>query len=64
MVLTGQQGDVMKESMSCKKNYWNLIPKKVKDTIKKDWDDNGAWGIHVHCPEAATPKDGPMLVVL
>ena len=60
MVLTGQQGDVMKESMSCAKTIaWNLIPKKVKDTIKKDWEDNGSWGIHVHCPEAATPKDGP-----
>jgi ATP-dependent Lon protease len=60
MVLTGQQGDVMKESMSCAKTIaWNLIPKTVKDTIKKDWDDNGAWGIHIHCPEAATPKDGP-----
>ena len=60
MVLTGQQGDVMKESMSCAKTIaWNLIPKTVKDTIKKDWEDNGAWGIHVHCPEAATPKDGP-----
>ena len=60
MVLTGQQGDVMKESMSCAKTIaWNLIPKTVKDTIKKDWEENGAWGIHVHCPEAATPKDGP-----
>ena len=60
MVLTGQQGDVMKESMSCAKTIaWNLIPKTVKDTIKKDWEENGPWGIHVHCPEAATPKDGP-----
>ena len=60
MILTGQQGDVMKESMSCAKTIaWNLIPKSVKDSIQKDWDENGLWGIHVHCPEAATPKDGP-----
>ena len=58
--LTGQQGDVMKESMHCAKTLaWNLLPNSVKKTIKTDWDKNGHWGLHIHCPEGATPKDGP-----
>jgi hypothetical protein len=60
MTLTGQQGDVMKESMSCAKTIaWNIIPKKIRKNIIKDWKDNGSWGIHIHCPDGATPKDGP-----
>ena len=58
--LTGQQGDVMKESMQCAKTLaWNLLSKKDKDSINKDWDENGIWGLHIHCPEGGTPKDGP-----
>ena len=58
--LTGQQGDVMKESMYCAKTLaWNLIPENIKKEIKEDWDKNGQWGLHIHCPEGATPKDGP-----
>jgi ATP-dependent Lon protease len=54
--LTGQQGDVMKESMRVSKTVaWNLLPDTVKDKIRKD----DPFGIHVHCPEAAQPKDGP-----
>lgn len=54
--LTGQQGDVMKESMRVSKTVaWNLLPDTVKDKIRKD----NPFGIHVHCPEAAQPKDGP-----
>ena len=54
--LTGQQGNVMKESMSVAKTVaWNLLPKSVKSNIRK----NEPFGIHIHCPEAATPKDGP-----
>ena len=30
-----------------------------KKDIVKDWDEHGPYGIHIHCPEAATPKDGP-----
>jgi len=60
LVLTGQQGDVMKESVQCAKTIaWNLIPNNIKKDIVKDWDENGPYGIHIHCPEAATPKDGP-----
>ena len=54
--LTGQQGDVMKESMRVSKTVaWNLLPDTVKEKIRKD----NPFGIHVHCPEAAQPKDGP-----
>ena len=58
--LTGQQGDVMKESMKCAKTIaWNLLPDEVKKTISKDFETCGSYGLHIHCPEASTPKDGP-----
>jgi ATP-dependent Lon protease len=59
LLLTGQQGDVMKESMKCAKTIaWNIIPDNIKTKINKEWEDK-SWGLHIHCPEAATPKDGP-----
>jgi endopeptidase La len=58
--LTGQQGDVMKESMKVSKTVaWNLIPKEIKKKIYKEMKESGNFGIHLHCPEGATPKDGP-----
>ena len=58
--LTGQQGDVMKESMKVSKTVaWNLIPKEIKKSIYKEMKESGNFGIHLHCPEGATPKDGP-----
>ena len=60
LTLTGQQGDVMKESISCAKTIaWNLLPNEIKENLKEDWEKNGPWGLHVHTPEGATPKDGP-----
>jgi endopeptidase La len=60
LTLTGQQGDVMKESMMCAKTIaWNLLPDKFKKKSIKECEDKGNFGIHIHCPEAATPKDGP-----
>jgi endopeptidase La len=54
--LTGMQGDVMKESMNVALTLaWNLTPFKIKEEIQ-ECEKNG---IHVHCPEGATPKDGP-----
>jgi len=54
--ITGQQGDVMKESIYCSKTVaWNMIPDNIKDNINSE----KSFGIHLHCPEAATPKDGP-----
>tara|TARA_E500000178_G_scaffold318368_1_gene339700 strand:+ start:1638 stop:4664 length:3027 start_codon:yes stop_codon:yes gene_type:complete len=59
LMITGQQGDVMKESVKCAKTIaWNLLPKKLKKDINDDLD-NSPWGLHIHCPEAAVPKDGP-----
>lgn len=55
--LTGSQGDVMKESMDCAFTVLNnILPKEFKEKFHKD---NEKFGIHIHCPEAATPKDGP-----
>ena len=58
--LTGSQGDVMKESMKVAKTLtWNLIPDSVKQKLKEDMELNGNFGLHIHCPDGATPKDGP-----
>jgi endopeptidase La len=60
LMITGQQGDVMQESVKCAKTIaWNILPDVIKKKITKEWVDLYTWGIHVHCPEAATPKDGP-----
>ena len=54
--LTGMQGDVMRESMNCALTIaWNLLSDDEKDAIEK----NPPFRLHIHCPEAATPKDGP-----
>ena len=53
--LTGNQGDVMKESMHCAMSVaWSKL---TADERKKVSDDK--FGIHIHCPSGATPKDGP-----
>ena len=58
--LTGNQGDVMKESMRCAKTIaWNLLPYEIKKGISKEWEEVGSYGLHIHCPDAAMPKDGP-----
>lgn len=57
--LTGMQGDVMKESMAVAKTLTlNMIPKNVLSNIQ-NVADSDKFGIHIHCPEGATPKDGP-----
>ena len=58
--LTGQQGDVMKESMSVAKTVaYNILPIESKKKIHTEWKEDGPFGFHIHCPEGATPKDGP-----
>jgi endopeptidase La len=60
--LTGMQGDVMKESMSVAQTLaWELTDQKIQKEIIKKYNDSasGIYGIHIHCPEGATPKDGP-----
>jgi ATP-dependent Lon protease len=58
--LTGMQGDVMKESMNVAKSLaWKLTPTKKQKKISKEFSETKLQGIHIHCPEGATPKDGP-----
>ena len=50
----------MKESMKCARTVaWNIIPDSIKKNIKTEWEEIGSYGLHIHCPEASTPKDGP-----
>lgn len=59
MELTGQQGDVMKESMSVAKTVaWNLLTEETKGALCEASKANSI-GLHVHCPDGGTPKDGP-----
>tara|TARA_Y100000389_G_C17467010_1_gene526575 strand:+ start:610 stop:3087 length:2478 start_codon:yes stop_codon:yes gene_type:complete len=58
--LTGSQGKVMQESMHVGKTLsWSLLTDADKEKLKNKWNKEGSQGIHVHCPEGATPKDGP-----
>lgn len=58
--LTGMQGDVMKESMNIAKTVaWSLTPASVKKKIIKEIESTKSQGIHIHCPDGATSKDGP-----
>lgn len=53
--LTGQMGDVMKESAMIAMSYVRSISRKYQvkdDTFKKN-------DFHLHIPEGAVPKDGP-----
>lgn len=57
--LTGHQGDIMKESVKCAKTIaWNLLSEQNKKNIFNQMKDL-SWGLHVHTPDGATPKDGP-----
>ncbi len=55
LTLTGQLGDVMKESVSLTRSYLHARTADFK--IKDDWFDKHS--VHVHFPAGATPKDGP-----
>lgn len=58
--LTGQQGDVMQESMKVAKTLaLRLVPSSILKQLLNDMDKSGNMGIHIHCPEGATQKDGP-----
>ena len=57
--LTGMQGDVMKESMNVAlTNAWELTPLETRKLITDNQQYKNC-GVHIHCPEGATPKDGP-----
>jgi ATP-dependent Lon protease len=58
--LTGKAGDVMKESVQYSlKVAWSLLSKEEQDKIIEDSHNKKSYGIHIHCPDGATPKDGP-----
>jgi len=63
LTLTGSLGEVMKESISVSlTNAWNLTPqKRQKELIKKynNPEKNEVYGLHIHCPDISTGKDGP-----
>ena len=57
--LTGQQGSVLKESTKVAKSVaWSYVPDRKKKALLKEWKEHPL-GFHIHCPEGATPKDGP-----
>jgi ATP-dependent Lon protease len=55
LVLTGQMGDVMKESATAAMSYARANAKDFG--IPDDWCDN--YTVHIHMPAGAIPKDGP-----
>jgi ATP-dependent Lon protease len=61
--LTGSLGDVMKESVKVSlTTAWNMTSEDVQNELIKKYNDvknNQVCGIHIHCPDCATPKDGP-----
>jgi ATP-dependent Lon protease len=63
LVLTGSMGDVMKESISVSlTNAWNLTSAERQKYLIEKYNDtktNNVCGIHIHCPDISTKKDGP-----
>ena len=58
--ITGQAGDVMKESIQyALKNAYSLLSEAKQEEILEASRNKKTFGIHVHCPDGATPKDGP-----
>ena len=55
VILTGNLGDVMKESARIALSYLRSVQEKYKFLVK----DIGKTDFHIHVPEGAIPKDGP-----
>jgi ATP-dependent Lon protease len=55
MMLTGQLGDVMQESVQTAMSYMRSRAKDLDLPV----DDFDNYDIHIHLPEGAVPKDGP-----
>jgi ATP-dependent Lon protease len=57
LTITGQLGDVMKESAQAALSYVRGNQSRVAPRLEDDWFANH--DIHVHVPAGAVPKDGP-----
>lgn len=55
LTITGNLGDVMKESAMLAMEYL----KAHAEPLNIDPDIFEKWNVHIHVPEGATPKDGP-----
>ena len=56
LLLTGNQGKVMQESMKCSLTVaWGLLTPRERTKLQR----RKPFGIHIHVPSGATPKDGP-----
>src|SRR3546814_18610705 len=55
LILTGQRGDVMKESASAALS----VVRARTDRLGIELDCLQKLDVHVHVPDGATPKDGP-----
>ena len=57
--LTGSQGDVMRESMNVALTMaWDLTSEANKN-IHIEKNKLSSYGVHVHCPDCSTQKNGP-----
>jgi endopeptidase La len=54
--LTGSQGKVMKESVSF---AFTIAMNLVKEEYREEFRQRCKYGLHIHTPDGATPKDGP-----
>jgi ATP-dependent Lon protease len=58
--ITGQQGDVMKESVEyAMKIAYTLLSEEAKNKILHDSKNKNNFGLLIHAPDAGTKKDGP-----
>lgn len=55
LIITGQAGDVMRESAQAALSY----ARSRSDELRIDRDFQTKTDLHIHLPEGATPKDGP-----
>jgi ATP-dependent Lon protease len=57
MTITGQLGDVMRESAQAALSYVRGHQKQIAPKVEGDWF--ASHDVHVHVPAGAVPKDGP-----
>jgi ATP-dependent Lon protease len=54
--ITGSQGKIMKESVEF---AFTTAMNLIKDTYRNTFIKSCQFGLHIHTPDGATPKDGP-----